>query len=90
MSLAVRLYILGIRVLGTSDEDDTRTVASMEALSLIHNYEYIDIYSNSWGPDDDGKTMELLAPILYEAFNLTINEVCFLFKIITYYPRYKL
>ena len=30
----------------------------IEAQSLRHNRDYIDIYSSSWGPEDDGKTVE--------------------------------
>lgn len=31
---------------------------SVEASSLNYNFHYISIYSASWGPDDDGKTVE--------------------------------
>ena len=31
---------------------------SVEASALNHAYHHIDIYSASWGPDDDGKTVE--------------------------------
>jgi len=30
----------------------------IEAQSLRHNRDYIDIYSSSWGPEDDGKTVD--------------------------------
>lgn len=30
----------------------------LEAEALLYNYNHIDIYSASWGPTDDGKTME--------------------------------
>jgi hypothetical protein len=30
----------------------------MEADALSHASDYIDIYSSSWGPDDDGRTVE--------------------------------
>ena len=31
---------------------------SVEAQALNHAYHHIQIYSASWGPDDDGKTVE--------------------------------
>lgn len=30
----------------------------MEAKALQHENQYVDIYSASWGPTDDGATME--------------------------------
>lgn len=30
----------------------------VEATALSYNRDYIDIYSASWGPDDDGKTVD--------------------------------
>ena len=30
----------------------------VEASSLTHRRDYIDIYSSSWGPDDDGITVD--------------------------------
>ena len=30
----------------------------VEASALSFNRDYIDIYSASWGPDDDGKTVD--------------------------------
>ena len=31
---------------------------STEAMALLHAIDYVDIYSASWGPRDDGRTME--------------------------------
>lgn len=31
---------------------------SVEAQALNHAFNHISIYSASWGPDDDGKTVE--------------------------------
>ncbi len=31
---------------------------SLEADAILFNNNYIQIYSSSWGPTDDGKTME--------------------------------
>ncbi|XP_060561585.1 furin-like protease kpc-1 isoform X2 [Ruditapes philippinarum] len=71
---AYECTMIGFRSLGTPFDDDIRSIPSVEAMSLTHNYEYIDIYSNSWGPDDDGIAMETLDPILEDAFELTIKE----------------
>ena len=30
----------------------------IEAQSLRHNRDHIDIYSSSWGPEDDGRTVD--------------------------------
>ena len=46
------LWLLGIRLLGQSNSLDMQ-----EAKSLSHLYGYVQVYSNSWGPDDDGKTV---------------------------------
>ena len=36
-----------------SGQDD-----SAEATALVHELQHNDIYSNSWGPSDDGATLE--------------------------------
>ena len=41
-----------IRVLGNSASTDIQ-----EASSLSHSYGSIQVYSSSWGPDDDGSTV---------------------------------
>jgi len=30
----------------------------LEAEAITYNNQYVDIYSASWGPTDDGRTME--------------------------------
>lgn len=52
----------GVRML---DGDVTDAV---EAQSLSLNPEHIDIYSASWGPDDDGKTVDGPGPLASTAF----------------------
>ena len=44
--------IIGIRML------DGEITDLVEAQSLSHARGYIDIYSSSWGPQDDGETVE--------------------------------
>ncbi|XP_063990950.1 furin-like protease 1 isoform X1 [Diachasmimorpha longicaudata] len=52
----------GVRML---DGDVTDAV---EARSLSHNSHYVDIYSASWGPDDDGKTVDGPGELATRAF----------------------
>ncbi len=42
----------GLRMLDGSVSD------AVEAASLSFNSDYIDIYSSSWGPDDNGEIVE--------------------------------
>lgn len=60
---------LGIRML---DGDVTDVV---EAKSLGIRPDYIDIYSASWGPDDDGKTVDGPGPLAKQAFEVGIKKV---------------
>lgn len=41
---------------------------SVEAISLSYNRDHIDIYSASWGPDDDGKTVDGPGSLARKAF----------------------
>ena len=52
VGIAYKAGIGGVRML---DGDVTDAV---EARSLSLNNQHIDIYSASWGPDDDGKTVD--------------------------------
>ena len=49
----------GVRIL------DGTVTDSLEGEALNFNSDYVDIYSASWGPNDDGKTLE--APSHYAA-----------------------
>ena len=42
---------------------------AVEAASLSLKPHYIDIYSSSWGPDDDGKTVDGPGPMAKKAFH---------------------
>ena len=44
------------------------TYDSREAGALGHENQIIDIYSNSWGPSDDGSTLEAPGPLTVAAF----------------------
>lgn len=47
----------------------------IEAHSLSYNPLDIDIYSSSWGPDDDGKTVDGPGPLAKKAFEGGIAKV---------------
>jgi hypothetical protein len=48
---------------------------SVEASSLSYNPNYIDIYSNSWGPNDDGATVEGPGPLTQKALLDGVTQV---------------
>ncbi|XP_056308747.1 proprotein convertase subtilisin/kexin type 6-like, partial [Danio aesculapii] len=57
VGIAYNAKIGGVRML---DGDMTDMV---EAQSLSLRQQYIDIYSSSWGPDDDGRTVDGPGPL---------------------------
>ena len=61
--VAYNAGITGIRLIADSGASDTQ-----EANALSHLSNYIQIYSNSWGPDDDGKTVAGPRTVLQMAF----------------------
>jgi hypothetical protein len=65
------VYSTAIRIL-----DDTYSATEAdEALALTHELASIDIYSNSWGPSDDGETFSSLASIQREALQTGVTKV---------------
>ena len=50
---------------------------AVEARSLALNPQHIDIYSASWGPDDDGKTVDGPGQLATRAFVEGIRTVSF-------------
>lgn len=46
---------------------------AVEASSLGHSTDFIDIYSASWGPDDDGRTVDGPAKLTKAAFERGIR-----------------
>lgn len=71
VGIAYNAKIGGIRML---DGDVTDAV---EAASLSHSQKHIDIYSASWGPDDDGRTVDGPATLTKHAFERGITYVSF-------------
>lgn len=47
----------------------------VEAKSVSFNPQHIHIYSASWGPDDDGKTVDGPAPLTRQAFENGVRMV---------------
>ncbi|XP_078423427.1 proprotein convertase subtilisin/kexin type 5b isoform X2 [Cetorhinus maximus] len=68
IGVAYNAKIGGVRML---DGDVTDMV---EAKSLSLNPKHIDIYSASWGPDDDGKTVDGPASLAIRAFENGIRQ----------------
>ncbi|XP_069786662.1 proprotein convertase subtilisin/kexin type 5b isoform X1 [Narcine bancroftii] len=68
IGIAYNAKIGGVRML---DGDVTDMV---EAKSLSLNPQHIDIYSASWGPDDDGKTVDGPASLAIRAFENGIQQ----------------
>lgn len=54
---------------------DGRVTDRVEAESLSLNPQYIDIYSASWGPSDDGMTVEGPGTLASAAFLNGITKV---------------
>lgn len=68
VGIAFNSKIGGIRML------DGRVTDRVEAQAIAFNHKYIDIYSSSWGPNDDGRTLEAPGTLANEAFIKGITE----------------
>ena len=68
VGVAYHAKIGGVRMLDGPVSD------SVEAASLNLNQDHIDIYSASWGPEDDGKTFDGPGPLAREAFYRGIKK----------------
>lgn len=63
-------YILkGVRMLDGTVTDE------LEADAIAFNHKYVDVYSASWGPNDDGKTVEGPGVMATKAFEKGVFEV---------------
>lgn len=51
---------------------------SVEAQALSLNPQHVHIYSASWGPEDDGRTVDGPGPLATKAFNDGVRFVRFL------------
>ncbi|KAK3595196.1 hypothetical protein CHS0354_002797 [Potamilus streckersoni] len=68
VGVAYDAKIGGVRML------DGRVTDSLEADAISFNHRYVDIYSASWGPNDDGSTVEGPGPLAIKAFEKGIKE----------------
>ena len=64
---------VGVRML------DGEVTDAVEAQSLALNQQHIDVFSASWGPDDDGRTVDGPGPLARKAFIDGIQSVCISF-----------
>nr|XP_055047476.1 furin (paired basic amino acid cleaving enzyme) b [Misgurnus anguillicaudatus] len=69
VGVAYNAKIGGVRML------DGEVTDVVEAQSLSMNSQHIHIYSASWGPEDDGKTVDGPAKLAKEAFLQGVTEV---------------
>lgn len=68
---ATSLFNVGIKLLNGQQPTDI-----MEAMALSFNRQYIDIYSNSWGPpDSNGDTFEGPKRLAMEALKDGVHQV---------------
>lgn len=62
------LFCSGVRLLDGEVDD------RIEGIALGYAYDKVDIYSASWGPNDDGKTVEGPGRLATEAIERGIRE----------------
>ena len=65
----VSISFSGVRMLDGPVND------AVEARALGLNPDHIDIYSASWGPEDDGKTVDGPGPLARRAFIYGVTNV---------------
>lgn len=53
---------------------------AVEARALGLNPDHIDIYSASWGPEDDGKTVDGPGPLARRAFIYGVTSVSYIYR----------
>ncbi|XP_046548002.1 PC3-like endoprotease variant B [Haliotis rubra] len=68
VGVAFTAHIGGVRIL------DGNITDSLEAEALNFNMDYIDIFSASWGPKDDGRTLEGPGKMATEALRKGVKE----------------
>lgn len=60
---------------------DGSVTDSVEAASLSHASDHVDIYSSSWGPDDNGRTVDGPGPKAKKAFIDGVKHVGLNFQV---------
>ncbi|KAL4219235.1 pheromone processing endoprotease [Mactra antiquata] len=56
-----------------------------QAVALIYGLQDVDIYSNSWGPKDDGKSFYSLDPLVVAAFDMGTKQSYWVANEVFYY-----
>eukprot|EP01095_Lingulamoeba_sp_RSL-Kostka_P016267 TRINITY_DN78_c7_g1_i1.p1 TRINITY_DN78_c7_g1~~TRINITY_DN78_c7_g1_i1.p1 ORF type:complete len:576 (+),score=248.43 TRINITY_DN78_c7_g1_i1:14-1741(+) len=69
IGVAPNAYICGVRVLAKMTVTDYE-----EAEAITYARDEVDVYSNSWGPYDDGETLEGPGPLVLDAIEDSINK----------------
>ena len=69
VGISYNARIGGIKMLGG------RVTDRSEAQALQHAHEIVDVYSSSWGPTDDGKTVEGPGELSAKAIETAILKV---------------
>lgn len=68
VGVAYNARIGGVRMLDGTVTDE------LEGEAIAYNHKHVDIYSASWGPNDDGKTVEGPGVLAMKAFEKGITE----------------
>ncbi|GIX84659.1 hypothetical protein CDAR_552231 [Caerostris darwini] len=68
VGVAYDAKIGGVRII------DGPVTDAQEAMALVHALDYVDIYTASWGPNDDGKSIAGPGPLAKLAFLKGISE----------------
>jgi len=71
--VAYNASIIGIRLVADDCIPDYNSDEA-EALALNHHLDLVDIYTNSWGPTDDGSTLGEIGPLTLAALEKGISE----------------
>lgn len=69
---------------------DGPTTDKVTGVALQHALHKVDIFSNSWGPSDDGKTCDQLGRLTREAFINGITKVSGNFCNLLFHARMRL
>lgn len=77
------MFAKGVRMLDGVVND------AVEAKALSLNTDYIDIYSASWGPEDDGETVDGPGPLAKRAFVNGVTSVSVIVDYLYYRPNGK-
>jgi len=65
--------LIGIRLIAEGCTTDLTSDES-EALALNHQLDYVDIYTNSWGPADDGNILGEIGPFALKALENGVSN----------------